>query len=95
VTALWAALGVGFGAVIKNQVFAIVALLVWVSVVDPILGSVAPSVGRYTPIAASAAITGDPTHYLVAPLAGGLLLLAYATVFIAAGHMLVARRDVT
>ena len=94
-TALWAALGVGFGAVIRNQVFAVIALLVWTGVIDPLLGSVVPSVGRFTPIAASASFTADPTHYLLAPLTGGLLLLAYAAAFVAAGHMLVARRDVT
>ena len=95
VTALWAALGVGFGATIKNQVFAVIALLVWTGVIDPILGSVVPGLGRYTPIAASASLTADPADYLLSPLGGGLLLIAYVAVFVAAGHLLVARRDVT
>ena len=94
-TALWAALGVGLGAVIKNQVFAIITLLVWTGVVNPILDSAVPGAGRYTPIAASASLTADPAHYLLSPLSGGLLLLAYTAVFVAAGHLLVARRDVT
>jgi ABC-2 type transport system permease protein len=94
-TALWAALGVGLGAVIKNQVFAIIALLVWTGVVNPILDSAVPGAGRYTPIAASASLTADPAHYLLSPLSGGLLLLAYTAIFVAAGHLLVARRDVT
>ncbi len=94
-TALWAALGVGIGAVLKNQVVAIIVLIVWTGVIDPILGSAVESVGRFTPIGASAAFTADPTHYLLSPLAGGLLLIAYVAVFVAAGHALVARRDVT
>jgi ABC-2 type transport system permease protein len=94
-TALWAALGVGLGAVIKNQVFAIITLLVWTGVVNPILDSAVPGAGRYTPIAASASLTADPAHYLLSPLSGGLLLLAYTAVFVTAGHLLVARRDVT
>ncbi len=95
VTALWSALGVGLGAVVKNQVFAVIALLVWTGLVNPILDGALPGVGRYTPIAASAALTADPAGYLLSPLIGGLLLIAYAAVFVAAGGMLVARRDVT
>jgi len=94
-TALWSALGVGVGAVIKNQVFAVIAVIVWTGIIDQILGGAAPGVGRYTPIGASASLTADPAHYLVAPLFGGLLLLAYTILFVAAGHVFVARRDVT
>jgi len=94
-TGLWSVLGVGLGAIIKNQVFAVIALIVWASVVNPILLSALPRAGRFTPVGASASLTADPAHYLLSPLAGGLLLLAYAAVFVAAGHVLVARRDVT
>ena len=94
-TALWAALGVGLGAVVKNQVFAIIALIVWTGVVNPILDSAVPGAGRFTPIAASASLTADPATYLLSPLNGGLLLIAYVALFVGAGAMLVARRDVT
>ncbi|HET9114461.1 MAG TPA: ABC transporter permease subunit [Gaiellaceae bacterium] len=94
-TSLWAVLGVGFGAVIRNQVFAVIALIVWTGVVNPIIDSAVPGAGRYTPIAASASLTADPAEYLLSPLGGGLLLVAYAAVFVAAGNFLVARRDVT
>lgn len=94
-TALWAALGVGFGAVIKNQVFAVIALIVWTGVINPIIDSTAPTAGRYTPIAASASLTADPANYLLSPLSGGLVLFAYTALFVAAGHLLVSRRDVT
>jgi ABC-2 type transport system permease protein len=94
-TALWAAFGVGLGALIKNQVFAVIGLIVWVMVVDNILRGLVPDVGRFTPTAASASITGDPADHLLPPLAGGLVLLAYVAVLVAGGALLVARRDVT
>jgi ABC-2 type transport system permease protein len=94
-TALWAVLGVGLGAVIKNQVFAVIALVVWATVVNPIIDSAVPGAGRFTPVAASASLTADPASYLLSPLNGGLLRLTYAALFVAAGAMLVARRDVT
>jgi ABC-2 type transport system permease protein len=94
-TALWAALGVGLGAVIKNQVFAIIGLIIWAMLVDNLLRGLVPDVGRFTPTAASASITADPADYLLGPLAGGLLLVSYTVVIVAAGTLLVARRDVT
>lgn len=94
-TALWAALGVGFGAVIKNQVFAVIGLIVWTMIVDGILRALVPSVGRFTPVAASDSITAGFADYLLPPVAGGLLLIGYVVAFVVAGALLVARRDVT
>jgi ABC-2 type transport system permease protein len=94
-TALWAALGVGLGAILRNQVFTIVGLIAWVFVVENLLQGLVPGVGRFTPTAAAASITGDPAAHLLDPLPGGLLLLAYAAVFVAIGGVLVAKRDVT
>jgi ABC-2 type transport system permease protein len=94
-TALWAALGVGVGAVVKNQVLAIVGVILWVMLVDPLLQQLLPGIGRFTPTGASDSITGGFAHSLLPPLAGGLFLAAYTAAFIAAGAALVARRDVT
>ena len=44
---------------------------------------------------ASAALIADPADYVLAAAAGGLLLLGYVAAFVAAGALLVARRDVT
>jgi hypothetical protein len=54
-----------------------------------------PSIGVYTPVGASAALVADPTDYVLAAAACGLLLLGYVTAFVLAGSLLVARRDVT
>ena len=92
--ALWAALGVGIGAVVKNQVLAVVGLILWVMLVDTLLRGLVPSVGRFTPTAVSGSLTAGVEDYLLTPLAGGLLLLAYTAAFVAAGAVVVARRDV-
>lgn len=94
-TALWAALGVGLGAVIKNQVFAVIGVITWAFVIDNLLRGLVPDVGRFTPVGASDSLTAGFADYLVAPVAGALLLIAYAVAFIAAGALVVARRDVT
>ena len=94
-TALWAALGVGFGALIKNQVFAVIGLIAWTLFVDNLLRALVPDVGRFTPVGVSDSLTAGFADYLLVPAAGGLLLLGYAIAFVGAGALVVARRDVT
>jgi ABC-2 type transport system permease protein len=98
-SALWAACGVGLGAVVRNQVVGIVALFAWVFVVEILLFQYLPGVARYAPGAAGTALTGDTVgsssvHLLGAPV-GGALLAAYATAFVLAGTVSIRRRDVT
>ena len=94
-TALWAALGVGLGAVVKNQVFAVIGLILWAFAIDNLLRELVPDVGRFTPVGVSDSLTAGFADYLVAPVAGGLLLIAYTVALVAAGAFVVARRDVT
>ena len=94
-TAAWAALGVGFGAIIRNQVFAVIGLIVWTMVVENLLTGLVPSVGGYTLLGTSSAIIADPADYVLSAAAGGPLLLGYVAAFVAGGALLVARRDVT
>lgn len=94
-TAAWAALGVGFGAVIRNQVFAVIGLIVWTMVIDNLLIGLVPKIGGYTLMGVSGAITSYPADYVLSAAAGGLLLLGYVAAFVVAGALLVARRDVT
>jgi ABC-2 type transport system permease protein len=94
-TALWAALGVGLGAVIKNQVFAVIGLIVWAFVIDNLLRALLPDVGRFTPVGASDSLTAGVSESLLSPAVGGLLLVGYVVAFLAGGMLLVARRDVT
>ena len=96
---LWAMLGVGLGALVRNQVLAIVGLFAWVFVVEILIFQYLPGVGRFAPGAAGTAITGNTVgdssvHLLSAP-AGAALLAAYAGAFVLAGVLVVSRRDVT
>ena len=93
-TALWGAIGVGLGAILRNQVGAIIALLAWGFVAENLLFAFVPSVGRFAPVHAQDALTGLTTQHLLGPTAGGLMLTAWAAVLALAGMALVARRDV-
>jgi ABC-2 type transport system permease protein len=95
--ALWAAIGVGVGAVVRNQVPALIGLCAWLLFVEGLLvGDVAgvSSIGRYAPGSAAAAITGQDPGTLLAPAVGFVLLVLYAAAAAAAGTLATSRRDV-
>ena len=48
--ALWGAIGVGLGTIVRNQVGAIIGLLAWGFVVENLLFAFVPSVGRFAPV---------------------------------------------
>src|SRR5262249_58897921 len=92
--ALWGALGVGIGMVVRNQVGAIIGLLAWGFVAENLLFAFVPSVGRFGPAHASDALIGLTTKHLLPAAAGGAVLLAWTIAFALAAFALVARRDV-
>jgi len=96
--ALFAAIGVGLGAIVRQQVGAIVALCVWLLLIETTLIGNIPSAGKYAPGAAAGAIAGavqtQSASKLVAPALGVLLLAAYAAFAATAGAILTTRRDV-
>ena len=89
-------LGVGVASLVRNQVAALVGVAVWVLVVEGLLMSLlhAPSLGRWLPSAAAAALT-NPGGAGLSRLAGALLLAAYALGLALIGTRLVVRRDIT
>lgn len=104
---IWALIGVAFGLVLRNQIAAIVSLLAFSQLVEPIarvgLGAfeATQSVARLLPGAAGDALTGSSifalqgqTVALLSPWQGGLVLMAYAVVLGAVGTVGFARRDV-
>jgi ABC-2 type transport system permease protein len=93
-TALWGAIGAGLGAIIHNQVGAIIALLAWGLVVDNILFGLVPSVGRFMPTNASDALMGLREHPLLAPGAGAVILIAWAGALAVVGITLSVRQDI-
>ncbi len=92
--ALWGAIGAGLGAIIRNQVGAVITLLAWGFVVDNLLFGLVPSIGRLTPTRAQDALIGLTVKNLLAPAAGALVLIAWTVVLAAIGLTLTARRDV-
>jgi len=96
--ALFGALGVGVGAVLRNQVAAVAALCVWLLLLEPLLLGDLPGVAKFAPEAAAGAIAGaiqsQLADALVAPAAGVLLLAIYVTVVTVAGVLAINRRDV-
>ena len=93
--ALWGALGVGIGMIVRNQVGAIIGLLAWGFVAENLLFAFVPSVGRFAPAHAGDALIGLTTKHLLPAAAGGAILLAWTIAFALAATALAARRDVT
>ena len=94
-TALWGAIGVGIGAIVRSQVGAIIGLLAWGFVAENLLFAFVPSVGRFGPVHAQDAFIGLTTNRLLQASVGGPTLLAWTAVLAAVGIALVSRRDVT
>ncbi|MCI0636831.1 MAG: ABC transporter permease [Actinobacteria bacterium] len=95
--ALWAAIGVGVGALLRNQVPTLIGICAWQLFVEGLLaGDLAGlgSVGRFLPGAAAAAISGQDPETLLAPAAGLVLLALYAAAASLAGSLATSRRDV-
>jgi ABC-2 type transport system permease protein len=92
--ALWAPLGLGLGALLRNQVATIVAIFLWLFFVESLLLDFVPATGRFAPGAAAAAITGLDPERLLAPAPGVLLLALYAGTAAAGGALATLRRDV-
>jgi ABC-2 type transport system permease protein len=96
-TALWAAIGVGLGAVVRNQVLTLVGLCTWLLLVENLLvGDIAGvgGVGKLLPGAAAKAISGQDPDALLSPAVGLLLLALYAAAAAVGGSLATSRRDV-
>lgn len=107
---LWALIGLGVGALVRNQVAAIVIVLAFTQFVEPVLrlaGTLVKGVEPVTqalPGSASDALvghsffstlgTGASTAAPLAWWAGGLILFGYAVVLLVLGHLVSWRRDV-
>ncbi|HEX6354714.1 hypothetical protein [Actinophytocola sp.] len=97
--AVYALLGVGLGALIRNQIAAIVGALVYLFIVEGFVSAL-PTIRdyyKYFPGGANSALVGaqQPGVTLLEPWQGGLLLVAYGLVFATAGTWIAVRRDVS
>jgi hypothetical protein len=100
VTTLLGALGVGIGAVVRNQAVAIVGIFVAAFVVEPALAALLPDAGRFGPLtvlptaASDATDSGYDEDLLIAPGLAVLAMLAWIGAWFAAGAALLHARDV-
>jgi ABC-2 type transport system permease protein len=92
-TTLFAVLGVAVGTMVRNQVLAVALALAWLAIAEHILVGFAPRIGRWLPAAAGQAIVRTPLDDLLAPVVGGIVLVAYVLVIGAAGIRFATTRD--
>ncbi|MFI6317890.1 ABC transporter permease [Nonomuraea sp. NPDC050556] len=100
--ALYTLFGIGLGALIRNQIGAILAAVGWVFIVEALLTAIPPlqPVGKWTPGGAANSLlatidVGFGASRLLPAWAGALVLAGYALVFAAVASMTTIRRDVT
>jgi len=96
--ALYGMVGVGVGALLRNQVAAIVGALIYLFVAEPILRSVpaTASAYKYLPGGTLESITATTVNTdLLLRWQGALLLTAYGMVLAIAGWVFAVRRDIS
>ena len=106
VVALWAMIGVAFGALVSNQIAAIVIILAFTQFVEPVARLVLSQVDALSAVSAylpggaadsliGATFFGDPASVDLLPRwAAVLVMLAYAAAFAIAGRLTTLRRDI-
>ncbi|MEX2107405.1 MAG: hypothetical protein WD827_00800 [Solirubrobacterales bacterium] len=93
--ALFCAFGFGVGAIIRNQVGAIIAALVFFFILSPLPELLPGDIGNYFPAQATGSLHGLPeaTDEGLGQVAGGLVLAAWSGGLTLLGTALIRRRD--
>lgn len=96
--AISAVLGVGVGALVTNQVAAVVTVIVILFVVDPVVAALAHPYGKFSLQGLGMALSGnssDSSGYDLFPVGvAALVYLGYAAAILAATTAVATRRDV-
>lgn len=93
--ALFALLGVGLGALLRNQVVTIIAVLVVQTAVEPAILGASSSVGRLMPSIAAEGLRQFPATGLLPALPAAAVLAAWCAVAIGTGLARTRRADLT
>jgi ABC-2 type transport system permease protein len=93
--AIYGALGVSVGALVRSQVAAIVGVLAWLMVGEQLVVNLVKDLGRWLPGAAAEAFGRAPASGLLSMRTGGLALAAYVLALAALAVRSTMRRDVT
>lgn len=96
--ALAGPIGVAVGALVRNQIAAVVGALVWLLVAEQLLVALVPVIGRWTPGGAAAGLlqmgSSATTHGDLLPAwAGAVVLVAYGAVAGTLASVFTLRRD--
>jgi len=94
-TALWGAIGVAVGAIVTNQVGAVITLLAWGFVVENLVFGFLPKVGRFLPVHASDSMMGPIEDKLLSGYAGTVVVVAWVLILSVIGVTLLKSRDVS
>lgn len=99
IAALFGALGVAIGSVVRVQVAAIVGIIVFGFIIEPVLSAVVPEVERFGPfLGAPGALFPDMFEGdidVLSPVAGILVELGWIAAFAGLGAFMLRRRDLT
>jgi ABC-2 type transport system permease protein len=96
---LYGLIGLAIGALVRNQLVAVTAALIWQTAAEHLLLDALPQVARWTPVGATygllrlGPIVTTQGTLLDAPL-GGLLLVGYTAAAVALALVVAPRRDV-
>jgi ABC-2 type transport system permease protein len=97
--ALYAAIGVGLGALIRNLTAAILVAVGWIAVVEGIVGQlIGTDLAKWLPFTAGRALAlaaGAGSDGLLSRGVGGIVVAGYAVVFVAIAVFTTLKRDVT
>jgi ABC-2 type transport system permease protein len=93
-SALWATIGVGIGAVIRDQVPTLIGISAWLLFVEGLFGENLANVSKFAPGTLGMAVSGQEPDALLAPGISLLLLALYAVAAAVAGCQATIRRDV-
>ena len=92
-----AAIGVCVGMALRSQLVAILVLLGWVLLAEPLVTGLMPRFAKWTPLTGVQGVfgnAGDAGRSLLGPAGAGLLAVAYVALFWTAAIWLEGRRDV-
>jgi ABC-type transport system involved in multi-copper enzyme maturation permease subunit len=101
--ALYTLFGIGLGALIRNQIAALVGAIVWSYVIESIFSAIPAlqSVGKWLPRGAYEALldvqvdNGLGTPNLLPAWSGALVLIGYGLLFAVVASLTTTRRDIT
>lgn len=99
VLAVYAVIGVAIGALVRNQIVAVIGVLVWMLFVEQVVIPAYPLVGRWMPTGTTLSLlqlgpSVDPDGKLLSVPASGLLLAAYAVVAVILALRLAPKKDI-